>query len=57
MGDIVFAPSHYTSEATIVHHDFKGASFKKKKVEVDVKKVEFHESNYFVGYVESLMLI
>ncbi|KAF3610663.1 hypothetical protein DY000_02051229 [Brassica cretica] len=57
MGDIIFAPSHYTSEATIVHHDFKGASFKKKKVEVDVKKVEFHESNYFVGYVESLMLI
>ncbi|CAN6894806.1 unnamed protein product [Brassica oleracea] len=57
MGDIIFAPSHYTSEATIVHHDFKGASFKKMKFEVDVQKDSFHGSNYFVGYVESHMLI
>ncbi|CAN7107617.1 unnamed protein product [Brassica rapa subsp. narinosa] len=57
MDDTIFAPVYSESEATIIHHDFKGHSFKKMKFEVDVKKDWFHETNYFVGYVESLMMI
>ena len=57
MGDIIFAPScSERDDIVIIHHDLKGASFKKMKFEV-AKHDWFNESNYFMGYVESLMLI
>ncbi|RID73574.1 hypothetical protein BRARA_B00720 [Brassica rapa] len=55
--DIIFAPHHSRSVATVIHHDLKGASFKMMKFEVDVKGDWFTESNCFVDYVESLMLL
>ncbi|KAJ4884157.1 hypothetical protein Rs2_34250 [Raphanus sativus] len=57
MGDIIFAPYCSRSEFSVIHHDVKGASFTKMKLEVDVNQDWFHESSCFVGYVESLMLI
>ncbi|XP_048605227.1 putative F-box protein At1g26515 [Brassica napus] len=57
MGDIIFAPScSEGDDIVIIHHDLKGASFKKMKFEV-ANHDWFNESNYFMGYVESLMLI
>ncbi|KAJ4910631.1 putative F-box protein [Raphanus sativus] len=55
--DIIFAPQHSRTEATVIHHDLKGASFKMMKFEVDVKGDWFTDSNCFVGYEESLMLL
>ncbi|CAF2136395.1 BnaA08g00020D [Brassica napus] len=56
-GDIIFAPHYSRSVATVIHHDLKGTSFKMMKFEVDVKGDWFTESNCFVDYVESLMLL
>ncbi|CAN6843959.1 unnamed protein product [Brassica oleracea var. botrytis] len=57
MGDIVFAPIHSRSEVNVIHHDLKGASFEKMKFDVDAKSEWEFRSNYFMGYVESLMLL
>ncbi|WZZ30869.1 hypothetical protein YC2023_014270 [Brassica napus] len=38
-GGIIFAPSYSRSEAYIIHHDLKGASFKKMAFEVNAKHV------------------
>ncbi|XP_056857369.1 putative F-box protein At1g26515 [Raphanus sativus] len=57
MGDIIFVPCYSRSEAIVIHHDFKGASFQKMKFEVDAEQDIYSESDYFMGYVESLMLI
>ena len=57
MGDINFAPRCSRGEVSVIHHDVKGASFTKMKLEVDVKQDSFKRSSCFVGYVESLMLI
>ncbi|KAL0682921.1 hypothetical protein Bca4012_049769 [Brassica carinata] len=56
MGDIIFAPScSERDDIVIIHHDLKGASFKKMKFEV-AKHDWFNESNYFMGYVEKTEL-
>ena len=57
MGDIVFAPIHSRSEVNVIHPDLKGASFEKMKFEADAKSEWEFRSNYFMGYVESLMLL
>ncbi|CAH8320202.1 unnamed protein product [Eruca vesicaria subsp. sativa] len=57
MGDIIFAPNSSRSEAIVIHHDLKEASFKEMKFEIDQQPDWFHESNCFEGYVENLMLI
>ncbi|KAJ0256170.1 F-box domain-containing protein [Hirschfeldia incana] len=54
MGDIIFVPSSSRGEVSVIHHDIKGSSFTKMKVEVDVKQ---SWCSCFVGYVESPMLI
>ncbi|KAG2322135.1 hypothetical protein Bca52824_015348 [Brassica carinata] len=54
MGDIIFEPSCSRSEASVFHHDVKGASFTKMKLDLDVNQGRF---SCFVGYVESRMLI
>ncbi|KAJ4893086.1 F-box and associated interaction domains-containing protein [Raphanus sativus] len=56
MGDIIFAPSYTRGEANIIYHDFEGASFK-MKFDLDVNQDCFNEESYFVGYVESLVMI
>ncbi|WZY75061.1 hypothetical protein YC2023_021445 [Brassica napus] len=55
--NIIYAPHRSRSEAILIHHDLKGANFKTMKFEVDVKHDWFCESIFFVGYVESLMLL
>ena len=56
-GGIIFAPRYSRSEAYIIHHDLKGASFKKMAFEVNAMHVWLSVSNCYMGYVESLMLM
>ncbi|KAJ4910876.1 putative F-box protein [Raphanus sativus] len=57
-GDMIFAPIDSRGEViNVIHHDLKGASFKKMKFEVDAKSECQIGSDYFMGYVENLMLL
>ncbi|WZZ67978.1 hypothetical protein YC2023_079348 [Brassica napus] len=46
MGDINFAPRCSRGEVSVIHHDVKGASFTKMKLEVDVKQDSFKRSRF-----------
>lgn len=57
-GEVIFAPSCSRNyEANVISHDLKGGSFKKIKIEVDANQKWFSQSNYSMGYVESIMLL
>lgn len=54
-GEIIFTP-YCSREAKLFLYDLKGASYKNMKIEVDANHEYWYSyTNYFVGYVESLM--
>ncbi|CAN8301170.1 unnamed protein product [Cochlearia groenlandica] len=58
-GELVFAPCISTDEAYVFMYDLKEGTFKDITIEVDARprRNHFSEAMYFLGYVESLMLL